>query len=92
MGFITSILQFISKYHDFQIDVALLLEIFTVTYSGPRAVYHIPTIFILSLYFLTVYVSGFSDPYAIILLGNHRAKTRVVKKSLNPKWNQYFRL
>ncbi|XP_010032689.2 protein C2-DOMAIN ABA-RELATED 4 [Eucalyptus grandis] len=28
-----------------------------------------------------------SDPYAVIRMGKHKLKTRVVKRNLNPEWN-----
>lgn len=35
---------------------------------------------------------GLSDPYCLLSLGSSKARTRVVKKTLSPKWNQTFRL
>lgn len=35
-------------------------------------------------------VNGLSDPYVRIQLGRQRAKTRIVKKSLNPFWDETF--
>ncbi|CAO2816388.1 unnamed protein product [Amaranthus hypochondriacus] len=29
-----------------------------------------------------------SDPYVILRLGKQKLKTRVIKKSLNPEWNE----
>eukprot|EP00339_Tiarina_fusa_P022820 CAMPEP_0117028992 /NCGR_PEP_ID=MMETSP0472-20121206/21031_1 /TAXON_ID=693140 ORGANISM="Tiarina fusus, Strain LIS" /NCGR_SAMPLE_ID=MMETSP0472 /ASSEMBLY_ACC=CAM_ASM_000603 /LENGTH=349 /DNA_ID=CAMNT_0004736633 /DNA_START=30 /DNA_END=1079 /DNA_ORIENTATION=+ len=42
-------------------------------------------------------LGGSSDPYAIIKVGSQtqfasQSKTRVVKKSLNPEWNEFFTL
>ncbi|MCL7043837.1 hypothetical protein MKW94_011482 [Papaver nudicaule] len=34
--------------------------------------------------------NGFSDPYVKLQLGKQRLKTKVVKKSLNPSWNEDF--
>ncbi|KAI9123988.1 hypothetical protein K1719_005288 [Acacia pycnantha] len=34
--------------------------------------------------------NGLSDPYVKIQLGRQRFKTKVVKKSLNPKWDEEF--
>ncbi|KAK8962437.1 C2 and GRAM domain-containing protein [Platanthera guangdongensis] len=35
-------------------------------------------------------MNGLSDPYVRIQLGKQRAKTRIVKKSLNPLWDEEF--
>ncbi|KAJ6848027.1 C2 and GRAM domain-containing protein [Iris pallida] len=35
-------------------------------------------------------LNGLSDPYVRLQLGKHRAKTRVVKESLNPIWDEKF--
>ncbi|WOK94127.1 C2 and GRAM domain-containing protein [Canna indica] len=35
-------------------------------------------------------LNGLSDPYAKLQLGKHRAKTKVVKKNLNPVWDEEF--
>ena len=35
-------------------------------------------------------VDGFSNPYVTIRLGRQRVKSKVVKKSLNPKWDEEF--
>ncbi|PKA60318.1 C2 and GRAM domain-containing protein [Apostasia shenzhenica] len=35
-------------------------------------------------------LNGLSDPYVKLQLGKHRAKTKVVKKSLNPWWDEEF--
>ncbi|KAG6485213.1 hypothetical protein ZIOFF_053746 [Zingiber officinale] len=37
-------------------------------------------------------LNGLSDPYVKLQLGKHRAKTKVVKKSLNPFWDEEFNL
>jgi Ca2+-dependent lipid-binding protein len=34
--------------------------------------------------------NGFSDPYVKLQLGKQRFKTKVVKKNLNPAWDQEF--
>lgn len=34
--------------------------------------------------------NGLSDPYVKVQLGRQRAKTKVVKKSLNPIWDEEF--
>lgn len=34
--------------------------------------------------------NGFSDPYVKLQLGKQRFKTKVVKKSLNPSWDEEF--
>ncbi|RZC65921.1 hypothetical protein C5167_009611 [Papaver somniferum] len=34
--------------------------------------------------------NGFSDPYVKLQLGKQRLKTKVVKKNLNPSWNEDF--
>ncbi|GAA0182912.1 hypothetical protein LIER_30450 [Lithospermum erythrorhizon] len=34
--------------------------------------------------------NGFSDPYVKISLGKHKARTKVVKKCLNPSWCEEF--
>jgi len=36
--------------------------------------------------------NGFSDPYCIITLGKLKRKTKVIKKTLHPKWNESFSL
>ncbi|XP_050374850.1 protein C2-DOMAIN ABA-RELATED 7-like [Argentina anserina] len=33
-----------------------------------------------------------SDPYIIVTMGRHKLKTRVVKKNLNPEWNEELTL
>jgi len=33
---------------------------------------------------------GWSDPYCRILVGSHHKKTRTIRKSLNPRWNETF--
>ncbi|XP_047332436.1 protein C2-DOMAIN ABA-RELATED 4-like [Impatiens glandulifera] len=33
-----------------------------------------------------------SDPYAVVELGNQKVKTHVVRKDINPKWNEYLTL
>ena len=35
---------------------------------------------------------GTSDPYCVIKLGEQVVKTKVVKKTLNPKWEEQFSL
>ncbi|KAH7442809.1 hypothetical protein KP509_02G003400 [Ceratopteris richardii] len=35
-------------------------------------------------------ITGSSDPYVLVKVGNLSAKTRVIDKSLNPEWNQVF--
>ncbi|CAI8590491.1 unnamed protein product [Vicia faba] len=35
-------------------------------------------------------LNGFSDPYVRLQLGRQRFRTKVVKKSLNPKWDEEF--
>lgn len=35
-------------------------------------------------------LSGTCDPYVRLQLGNHRSKTKVVKKNLNPVWDEKF--
>ncbi|XP_042443416.1 C2 and GRAM domain-containing protein At1g03370-like [Zingiber officinale] len=37
-----------------------------------------------------VNLSGTCDPYVRLQLGNHRSKTKVVKKNLNPVWDEKF--
>ena len=32
--------------------------------------------------------SGLSDPYAVVTFGNHSEASVVIKKSLNPVWNE----
>ncbi|KAF2209724.1 hypothetical protein CERZMDRAFT_69855 [Cercospora zeae-maydis SCOH1-5] len=34
--------------------------------------------------------SGFSDPFLVLTLGDHKEATSVVNKSLKPEWNQTF--
>jgi len=36
--------------------------------------------------------SGTSDPYVVIRLNEHKFKTTVVKKNLNPVWNETFKI
>ncbi|KAJ0081669.1 hypothetical protein Patl1_09653 [Pistacia atlantica] len=36
-------------------------------------------------------LNGFSDPYVRLQLGKQRFRTKVVKKSLNPNWEEEFR-
>ena len=37
--------------------------------------------------------NGFSDPYAIFLIGNESlCKSDIKKRTLNPLWNQFFRV
>ncbi|CAN6479695.1 unnamed protein product [Victoria cruziana] len=36
-------------------------------------------------------LNGFSDPYAKVQIGRHRNRTKVVKKNLNPSWDEEFR-
>jgi len=35
-------------------------------------------------------ISGTSDPYATLSIGNQKQKSNTVKKNLNPNWNQTF--
>lgn len=35
-------------------------------------------------------LNGFSDPYVKLQLGRNRFRTKVVKKCLNPSWNEEF--
>lgn len=35
-------------------------------------------------------VKGKSDPYAILRVGNQRFRTKTIKESLNPRWNEVF--
>ncbi|XP_061991962.1 protein C2-DOMAIN ABA-RELATED 9-like [Rosa rugosa] len=37
-------------------------------------------------------VTRTSDPYIIVTMGGHKLKTRVVKKNLNPVWNEELTL
>lgn len=37
-------------------------------------------------------LNGFSNPYVRLLLGKSRCRTKVVKKCLNPSWNEEFSL
>ncbi|CAL9188875.1 unnamed protein product [Musa hybrid cultivar] len=39
---------------------------------------------------LAMDLNGLSDPYVKLQLGKHRAKTKVVKKNLNPVWDEEF--
>ncbi|XP_047310509.1 C2 and GRAM domain-containing protein At1g03370-like [Impatiens glandulifera] len=39
---------------------------------------------------LAMDTNGFSDPYVKLQLGKQRSKSRVIKKTLNPTWNQEF--
>ncbi|PON38277.1 C2 domain containing protein [Parasponia andersonii] len=41
---------------------------------------------------LAIRDSKSSDPYVIVKMGNQKVKTRVVKKSLNPEWNEFLTL
>ena len=34
--------------------------------------------------------SGTSDPYCVVTAGSQREHTAIVKKSLNPVWNETF--
>ena len=34
--------------------------------------------------------NGFSDPYAVIRMGNQKVKTRIIKKNLDPVWDEEF--
>jgi len=34
--------------------------------------------------------NGFSDPYVKLSLGKHKAKSKVIKKTLNPRWDEEF--
>lgn len=36
--------------------------------------------------------NGLSDPYAVLQLGKSRKKTKIIKKTLNPSWNESFDL
>lgn len=36
--------------------------------------------------------NGFSDPYCVVTVGPKSKKTKIISKSLNPKWNQKFAL
>ncbi|XP_073000671.1 C2 and GRAM domain-containing protein At1g03370-like isoform X1 [Typha latifolia] len=38
----------------------------------------------------SIYLNGSSDPYVRLQLGKRRSKTTVVKKSLNPLWDEEF--
>ncbi|TMX00009.1 hypothetical protein EJD97_001526 [Solanum chilense] len=33
-----------------------------------------------------------SDPYVVVKMGNQKLKTRVIKKDVNPEWNEYLTL
>ncbi|KAF4086723.1 hypothetical protein AMELA_G00087640 [Ameiurus melas] len=35
-------------------------------------------------------VKGKSDPYAVLTVGNQRFKTKTIKETLNPKWNEVY--
>ena len=35
-------------------------------------------------------LNGLSDPYVRLQFGKHRSKTKVVKKSVNPYWDEEF--
>ena len=37
-------------------------------------------------------LNGFSDPYAVITMGQQQFKTKTIKKSLNPLWSEEFYL
>lgn len=37
-------------------------------------------------------VGGSSDPYCVISVDNKTVKTKVIKKTLNPVWNEKFKL
>ncbi|KAM6546337.1 hypothetical protein CsatB_027073 [Cannabis sativa] len=41
---------------------------------------------------LAIRDSRSSDPYVIFKLGKHKVKTRVVKKNVNPEWNEILTL
>jgi len=34
--------------------------------------------------------SGTSDPYVVLRIGKQKTKSKVVKKNLDPKWDQVF--
>lgn len=35
-------------------------------------------------------VKGKSDPYAVLTVGNQRFKTKTIKETLNPRWNEVY--
>ena len=35
-------------------------------------------------------VKGKSDPYATLRVGNRHFKSKTIKESLNPKWNEVY--
>jgi Ca2+-dependent lipid-binding protein len=37
-------------------------------------------------------LSGLSDPYCVFTLNEQVVKSKVLKKTLNPKWNEEFSL
>lgn len=39
---------------------------------------------------LAMDLNGLSDPYVKLQLGKHRSRTKVVKKNLNPYWDEEF--
>jgi len=34
--------------------------------------------------------NGFSDPYVVVTFGNQKFKTKFIRKTLNPRWNERF--
>lgn len=40
--------------------------------------------------FLGGMIKGKSDPYGVLQLGNQLFRSKVIKETLNPKWNEVY--
>jgi len=37
-------------------------------------------------------LGGTSDPYAMVYSGQHKFRTKTISKTLQPKWNETFKM
>ena len=82
----------IEKYFSFQLLFSKIkvIEAKDLQSADPNGISLLKT-HLLALLKPFFFLEGFSDPYALLKLGKgNPKKSKIIKKSLNPKWSQSF--